>query len=202
VDLAALSEMDSVSPHGFEVGFLGVDGREVRQRLDLVRRHGFEDVAAVRSFPSFRGPRNNSDWWWLATTGRHVGFESWLERDHLIALDFDPVVVGVSSQPFWLFWHDGHRERAHAPDYFARLADGTGAVIDCRPAERVRPRDAAAFAATEQACAPVGWRYVLVAEPEPVRMAICGGWPATAIPAAVAPTSHRRRWSWPSSRTA
>jgi hypothetical protein len=28
--------------------------------------------------------------WWLATSKRHVTFESWYERDHLIALDFHP----------------------------------------------------------------------------------------------------------------
>ncbi|WP_208297809.1 hypothetical protein [Actinophytocola oryzae] len=47
-----------------------------------------------------------------------------MERDTLIVLDFDPDVVGVASQPFWLFWtaEDG-KPRSHAPDYFARLAD-------------------------------------------------------------------------------
>jgi hypothetical protein len=34
-------------------------------------------------------------WWWLATTGRHLGFESWLEHDHLMLLDFDPAVTAV-----------------------------------------------------------------------------------------------------------
>src|SRR4029077_2464297 len=36
--------------------------------------------------------------------GRHVGFESWLERDHVMALDFDPAVGAIASQPFWLLW--------------------------------------------------------------------------------------------------
>ena len=31
----------------------------------------------------------------------HVGFESWAERDVAMMLDFDPDVVGFSSQPFW-----------------------------------------------------------------------------------------------------
>jgi hypothetical protein len=26
-----------------------------------------------------------------------------MERDHVMALDFDPTVVGIASQPFWLF---------------------------------------------------------------------------------------------------
>jgi putative transposase len=34
------------------------------------------------------------------TTGDHVGYESWLERDRLILLDFAPDVVGIVSQPF------------------------------------------------------------------------------------------------------
>jgi hypothetical protein len=36
-------------------------------------------------------------------TRQHVGYESWLERDHLMLLDYDPDVVGIASQPFWLF---------------------------------------------------------------------------------------------------
>lgn len=35
-----------------------------------------------------------------------MGFESWLERDHVMLLDFDAAVVGIASQPFRLFWCD------------------------------------------------------------------------------------------------
>jgi hypothetical protein len=98
-------------------------------------------------------------------------FESWLERDHAILLDHDPRVVGFASQPFWLFWWDGRRARSHAPDWFARLADGTGVVVDCRPDERVHRRDAEAFAATERACAVVGWQFRRVGAPDPRLMA-------------------------------
>ncbi|MCQ0025079.1 TnsA-like heteromeric transposase endonuclease subunit [Streptomyces somaliensis DSM 40738] len=66
----------------------------------------FEDVPAVRPFRWSRGERHFSGWYWAATTGRHVGFESWLERDRLVLMDFDPGVVGIASQPFWLHWHD------------------------------------------------------------------------------------------------
>jgi hypothetical protein len=38
-------------------------------------------------------------------------------------------------------------------------SDGTDVVIDCRPDERIRPRDAVAFEATAQACETVGWEY-------------------------------------------
>src|SRR4051812_7844028 len=64
----------------------------------------FEDASAVRSFPSFKGQRNFPGWWWSATVDRLVGFESWLERDRLMQLDFDLAVVGMASQPLWLRW--------------------------------------------------------------------------------------------------
>jgi hypothetical protein len=46
-----------------------------------------------------------------------------------------------------------------------------GIVIDCRPADRVDERSAVAFAATRRACELVGWRYRLVGELDPVRVA-------------------------------
>ena len=102
--------------------------------------------------------------------GRHVGFESWLERDHAMLLDFDPRVA-FAPQPFRLSWPDGPQVRSHVPDWFARLDDDTAVVVDCRPAQRRGPRDVAAFAATEWACATVGWGYRLVDAPDPVFVA-------------------------------
>jgi hypothetical protein len=70
----------------------------------------FEDAAPVREFHSYKGQRHLPGLWWSSTAGRHVGYESWLERDHVMLLDFDAAVVGVSSQPFWLFWTGGRNE--------------------------------------------------------------------------------------------
>jgi hypothetical protein len=101
-----------------------------------------------------------------------VGFESWLERDHLMLMDFDPAVRAVSSQPFWLRWRDGEgRARRHAPDYFARLADGTGVVVDVRPDDRIPARDAETFALTASACRAVGWEYRRSGNLDPVLVA-------------------------------
>jgi hypothetical protein len=86
-------------------------------------------------------------------------------------LDFDPAVTGLSSQPFWLHWPGEDRERRHAPDFFARLADGTGLVIDVRADNRIEPTDAAAFDAMAQSCATVGWEFRRVGTPDPVVLA-------------------------------
>jgi hypothetical protein len=57
------------------------------------------------------------------------------------------------------------------PDYFAERGDGQPLVVDCRPAGRRGPRDLAAFDATRQACAVIGWEYRLTGVLEPVATA-------------------------------
>lgn len=154
-----------------EVGFVGRDGRQARTSLADAALMPFEATAPVRAFPLFKRQRHFPGLWWSATLGRHVGYESWLERDHLMLLDFDPDVVGIASQPFWLFWTDAGRSRSHAPDYFARRRDGTAVVVDVRPTERIKPRDTRAFEVTAAACEQVGWGYRRVGVPDPVRTA-------------------------------
>lgn len=110
-------------------------------------------------------------WYWSATTGRHVGFESWLERDRLLLMDFDRDVVGIGSQPFWLHWHDGERVRRHAPDYFVRRADGSAVVVDVRADDRIEPKDAEAFEVTRLVCTQAGWRFERLGIPDAVLLA-------------------------------
>ena len=106
-----------------------------------------------------------------AGTGRHIGFESWPERDRLLLMDFDPSVVGIGSQPFWLHWHDGERERRHAPDYFVRRAVSSAVVVDVRADDRIEPRDAEAFEVTRLLCAQAGWRFERLGTPNEVLLA-------------------------------
>jgi hypothetical protein len=152
---------------GVELEFAD-DGGHRRVRLEDCGGVRFEGSVPVRSFRWSRSQQHFPGWWWLATTGRHVGYESWLERDHLMLLDFDPAVTAVASQPFWLHWHDGRRSRRHAPDFFARLGGGTGVVIDVRADDRIGPRDAEAFEATARACESVGWEFRRVGAVDPV----------------------------------
>lgn len=148
---------------GFEVGYVTEDGVDVRAGLSEVWSVEFERCLPVRRFRPHKGQRHLSGSWWSATTGGHVGYESWLERDFLMLLDHDPSVVGIVSQPLWLYWVDAEgRSVSHAPDFFAGYADGSAELIDCRAVERRRPSDVAKFEATAQACADLGWRYRLV----------------------------------------
>jgi hypothetical protein len=167
-----VEETDALDVDGWAVSWRSVQG-ESRLLLSAVAEVDFEAVPPVREFPSYRGQRHFPGLYYAASMDGHVGFESWLERDHAILLDFDPRVVGFASQPFWLWWRDGtgRRERSHAPDFFARLADGSGLVVDCRPNDRIDERSAEAFAALRRACESVGWAYRLVGELDPIRVA-------------------------------
>jgi hypothetical protein len=149
---------------GVQVVFIDEAGAKQSGALQVLWSTGFEHVSPVRSFGSFQGQRSFQGSWWFATTGEHVGFESWVERDAVMLLDFDPDVVAVSSQPFCLTWAGQPRARRHVPDYFARLADGSAVVIDVRPDELVGADDAEVFAAAQRACAAVGWGYRRVGE--------------------------------------
>lgn len=153
----------------FGVEFLDELGEVRRAPLTECALTAFEIVPAVRSFPSYHGQRNWPGLWWSSTMAGHVGYESWLERDHAMLLDFDGEVSAFASQPLWLlFYAEDGSARSHAPDYFARRSDGTALVVDCRPDDRIGPRDAEAFAATARACELVGWEYRRVGSAEPV----------------------------------
>ena len=140
--------------------------------LEAASRVRFESVLPVRRFTSYRGQRHFTGWYWAATTESLVGFESWLERDRAMILDHDRRVVGLASQPFRVTWQGEKRRISHTPDYFARLEDGSGLVVDVRPTDRVGPEDAVKFSATEAMCQEMGcWSFALVHEPDPVEMA-------------------------------
>src|SRR6266487_6489 len=106
---------------GFEVVYVAAGGTERRVSLAALAAVGLEDGRPVRSFPSYRGQRNYPGWYWSATMGRRVGFESWVERDHLVALDFDPAVTAVASQPFWLLWQAGDKVRRRSEEHTSEL---------------------------------------------------------------------------------
>jgi hypothetical protein len=157
------------APADFGVVFAGPDGGEVRGGLDVLGRADLDQCQPVRSFPSYKGQRNYPGWYWSATMGRRVGFESWVERGHLVALDFDGAVTAIVSQPFWLSWRTpAGKVRRHPPDFFARLADGGGLVIDSRPAGVADDGDREAFAVTRRACELLGWGYMVCGEMDPV----------------------------------
>jgi hypothetical protein len=119
LDVAAL-DLDCGSDLRFSLEYVQGDGERRREPLAVCAGGLFEEVAPVRSFHRAKGAVHFPGLWWSSTTSGHVGFESWLERDHVMLMDFDPKITGIASQPFWLLWQDRDgRPRRHAPDFFA-----------------------------------------------------------------------------------
>jgi hypothetical protein len=162
VDAAAALDVGTGPDAGlrFFLEHLQADGTLRWEALAACATERLEDALPVRSFRWTKGAANFPGWWWSSTTGRHVGFESWLERDHVMLMDFDPDITGIASQPFWLHWRDGTgRPRRHAPDFFARRADGGAIVVDVRPDDRIPEQDAEVFRVTAAACEQAGWEF-------------------------------------------
>lgn len=135
------------------------------------RTISFESVHAVRRFPSFKGQKNFPGWYWSATEGRMIEYESLLEKSVLLRLDYDPEITAVAAQPFWLVWKSGARHTGrqwHCIDYFARHQSGRGELIDVKPAERVDGETFQASAEmTREAAGAMGCGYRVMSEPGP-----------------------------------
>lgn len=95
------------------------------------------------------------------TTGDYIELESGLEHDLLRMLDRDESVRWLVGQPLTLEWPvPGAGDRTHTPDLLSVDSRGHVTVWDVkRPEEAISDDFAADRAATEDACAQVGWSY-------------------------------------------
>lgn len=154
------------------------DRTRVLLRLDGVIRNddvspdlvllAVERAVPIRRFFAWPGKRNYEGVWWSTTVRAHVPFESLLERQYLMWADFEPEIVAVAAQPLALLWPRGTAgHKNHVPDFFVRLSNGDGRLVDVRHPDRVD--DAAAqFDLTRRVCAEVGWQYAVFTGLDPV----------------------------------
>jgi hypothetical protein len=94
VDLEGVSDSD-----GYRVRFRSVEGVFEDVALDRVGTRDLGAALPVREFRSFKGQRVYSGWYWSATVGHHVVYESRLELARLLLADHDPMVAAIVGQP-------------------------------------------------------------------------------------------------------
>lgn len=130
------------------------------------------DGAPVRVPGARRGQRNYPGFFWSATVGKTLVYESLLELDRLWLADADPLVTGIATQPFEISGLDDGVVRSHVPDVLLQHADGTTVLVDVKP-EKIarRPEVAAVFAWTAGLCRDRGWRYEVFTGANPVQVA-------------------------------
>lgn len=90
-----------------------------------------------RMFRWHRGQAHYSGWYWAATMGQHVVYESRLELARLLLADFDPEVTAIAAQPFCVTGDAGGRERNHVPDFLLIDRMGLVTVVNVKPADRL-----------------------------------------------------------------
>lgn len=186
-----------------EIEWVSHGKHDRRDALDVVDV-AFESADVVRKPSSWQHKRNYEGFYWAATTGSHVWFESLYERAALMRVDRDRRVIGVAAQPMWIHWSGSGRK--HAPDFFVRYCDGRGALIDVRPAQHIGDSDAEAFMRTRDLCDQLGWDYAIVSDITAIEhrnLRFLSGyrfdrWVSAAMNAEIRhrPSERRTLWEW------
>lgn len=136
------------------------EGAEVVTPLAEAKATLIADGLPVRSLGSYAGMRHYPGWWWSATTGSLLPYESLLERDRLLTADFDRDVVAIASQPFGLTGRVDGVNRRHVPDFLLIGRDGTPTIVDVKPARLAgKPEVAEVLEWTGALLHQRGWRY-------------------------------------------
>ncbi|MEV7190024.1 TnsA-like heteromeric transposase endonuclease subunit [Kitasatospora sp. NPDC093102] len=138
---------------------------------EAAREVVLEGCSPLAAFPVRPGRRVAPGWWWSATCGRLVAYGSGLMRTQVMLMDRDPGVVALACRPVELVWSERGTVVGHAPQVMARLADGSGLLVDCVGREGPSARLAARAAVVAAAVRAVGWRYRLAGPGDPVVVA-------------------------------
>lgn len=143
-----------------------VGGEEIRRcladlPLDLLRR-----CEPVRMPGVYRRQRHMPGRWFSTAAGRFLEYESLLERDWMLLMDFDREVESMCEQPLRLGYLRDGVAASHVPDLLVWRRAGPE-LCDVKSEERVdHPDFQAQVRATGLACAEAGVGYRVLSEPD------------------------------------
>jgi hypothetical protein len=104
--------------------------------------------------------------WFSTTAGRFLEYESLLERDWMLLMDFDREVEWICEQPMRLRYIKNGRPASHVPDLLV-CRRGAPELCDVKSEECVGdPTFRAQVEATGLACAEAGIGYRVLSEPD------------------------------------
>jgi hypothetical protein len=145
---------------GSTVSFRDDSGRESTTDLGSVNPGDLAAASPWRVFRWRRGQAHYSGWYWSATTGGHVVYESRLELARLLLADFDPRVVAIAAQPFCVTAEVEGLRRRHVPDFLLLDVAGVVTMVNVKPADQLaRPKVAAALGWAGEVFTGRGWRH-------------------------------------------
>jgi hypothetical protein len=129
------------------------------------------NAAPWRTFRWYFGQDHYSGTYWSATQRDHIIYESRLELANLLLADFDPAVHHIVAQPFVLRAHVNGQLRNHILDYLLDTGDGPEVIDVVRGERMIQPKIALLCAWTREIVESMGWSYLVVSEPPPIRLA-------------------------------
>lgn len=119
-----------------------------------------DDIQAVRLPASYKGQRHLPGYLWMSRMNALVAYESRLEMNILLQVDFNKAVAHVVSQPFVLHYLSESNTHHHTPDFFVRYIDGNGEVVNVKPRQFVKkPKNVRDFEACRTAAVEMGCAY-------------------------------------------
>lgn len=153
------------------LAFVLTDGEETSHcladlPLDLLGR-----CTPVRRPSVYRRQRHMPGRWFSTTAGRFLDYESLLERDWMLLMDFDREVEAICEQPLRLRYQRDGAAASHIPDLLT-WRRGAPEICDVKSVERLdSPSFEVQVRAMEMACAQAGLRYRVLSEPDPQLLA-------------------------------
>lgn len=129
--------------------------------LDVLRR-----CVPVRSPGVYQRQRHMPGRWFSTTSGRFLEYESLLERDWMLLMDFDRAVEWICEQPLRLRYRLDDKPASHVPDLLVWRA-GRPELCDVKSEARLEdPLFVAQVEATGRACSEAGIGYRVLSEPD------------------------------------
>ena len=139
--------------------------------LSSLTRHPVDWAATnpIRVPAFYRGQSSKPGYYWMASLGRHITYESKAERAYLMELDWAGTATGVLPQPFRLHFPRTTRPFRHIPDFLTQHADASHEVVDVKGArQQDKPLNKLTFDLTREACAELGFGFTVYAGPTTV----------------------------------
>ncbi|MEI6621169.1 MAG: TnsA-like heteromeric transposase endonuclease subunit [Actinomycetes bacterium] len=126
----------------------------------------------IRKPMAYHGQSSKPGFYWMASTGQHVSFESKFERTILVGYDWSGTVRRVLPQPLRLYFERTARPYRHVPDFLFELVGDEHELVDVKGARaRQKPLNSLTFTLTARAADLLGWAFTVATEPVPVRAA-------------------------------
>lgn len=124
------------------------------------------NASPIRVPAFYRGQSSKPGYYWMASLGRHITYESKAERAYLMELDWTGTATGVLPQPFRLHFPRQARPYRHIPDFLICHSDGSTQVVDVKGArQQEKPLNKLTFSLAREACEEIGFGFTVYSGP-------------------------------------